>query len=134
MLLFAAAGAFATGTLIGLVSNWIDSLRYLVLGGLALALVSWLVYWADKLSRRGAQHPGPRTPISGPAVASGAVLVAALGLSATGAATAALVLVGTLVAVNRFRARGRQGPRYSGPAGPGGPVEPADRWRTGPRS
>ncbi len=119
-LALAAFAAFGIGILVGLVSTWIDTLRYLAVAILGLALVSWVIYWASSLvGARGPQRALGR-PISGTAPLTGAVLATALGLAAVGDVTAGLVLVALLSLLILTRARRQRRPR-PGIADPGHP-------------
>lgn len=112
-LLLAAVLAFVVGTTVGAVSNWVNSLGDVVLGALATALPAWLIYWAYRFYRARLGRDGERFAFAGRDALPGAVLAAALGLAATGDATASLVLVAALVVVVRMRTR-RRPPSRSG--------------------
>jgi hypothetical protein len=119
-LALAALAALGIGILVGLVSNWIDSLRYVAVAALALALIGWAIYWANiLLGARGRERASGR-PISGSAPLTGAVLASALGLASVGDVTAGLVLIAVLALLLRTRSRRRRRSR-AGLAGPGRP-------------
>ncbi len=105
-LLLAAVAALALGILFGLVSSWIDSLRLVVLIGLALALLGWCLLWVDGFVKAPAQRgPLQRRP-SKARILTGPVLAAAVGLAAVDDVTLGLFLVLVLVVLSRKQTDG----------------------------
>lgn len=102
-----AVAAFGMGTMLGLVSNWVDSLRAVALGVFSLAFLVWLGYCLAPIFRGGRRRGALAGPVTGMRILAGPVLALALGLAAADDVTASLVLVIAFTVVCRMRMRGR---------------------------